>query len=48
MAGDLVDEDNVPIIESNRPPAIDHDLGEIARSFGKWAKGQKLSFASES
>ncbi len=45
--GNLVDEDGVPITESNRPPAIDHDLNEIAEAFLKWGKEQGLEFLSE-
>ncbi|MBI4663205.1 MAG: N-6 DNA methylase [Verrucomicrobia bacterium] len=45
--GNLVDEDDAPITESNRPPAIDHDLNEIAEAFLKWGKEQGLTFLSE-
>jgi len=42
LQGNQVDEEGVPVTESGRPPAIDHDLDEIADSFLKW--GRKLGF----
>jgi type I restriction enzyme M protein len=44
-SGNLVDDDGVPVIESNRPAAIDHDLGDIADAFKNWALEEQLSFA---
>jgi type I restriction enzyme M protein len=45
--GNLIDDDGVPIIESNKPPAVDHDLNEISSAFRKWANKQRLSFAAD-
>lgn len=45
--GNLVDEDGVPVIESGRPPAIDHDLDEIADAFIQWGREQGFSFLEE-
>jgi len=42
--GNLVDENNISVTESGKPPAIDHDLNEIADSFIEWGIKQKLSF----
>ncbi len=42
--GNLVDESNISVTESGKPPAIDHDLNEIADSFIEWGIKQKLSF----
>jgi hypothetical protein len=39
-----MDEDGVPIAESGRPPAIDHDMDEIAEAFVTWGKRQELPF----
>jgi type I restriction enzyme M protein len=45
--GNLIDEDDKPIAESYRPPAIDHDLDEIARAFVAWGREEGLSFCQE-
>jgi type I restriction enzyme M protein len=45
--GNLVDENNKPITESDHSPAIDHDLDEIAEAFLKWGKEQGLEFLTE-
>ena len=45
--GNQIDEDGVPITESGRPPAIDHDLDEIAEAFLEWGRYQGLTFLSE-
>lgn len=42
--GNYVDENSVPITESGRPPAIDHDMNEIAEAFVAWGKKQKFPF----
>jgi type I restriction enzyme M protein len=42
--GNLVDEEGKPIVESGRPPAIDHDLEEIAEGFVRWGQEQGLPF----
>ena len=44
--GNSVDEDGVPITESGKPPAIDHDMDEIAEAFIAWAQEQGFSFLS--
>lgn len=45
--GNQVDEDGVPIAESGRPAAIDHDLNEIANAFLEWGRAQGFSFLQE-
>lgn len=45
--GNYVDESDTPITESGRPPAIDHDLHEIADAFVDWGTKQGFSFLSE-
>lgn len=45
--GNLIDEDGVPVTESGKSPAIDHDLEEIANAFIKWGIGQGFSFLTE-
>ena len=45
--GNLIDEEGIPITESNKPPAIDHDLDEIADSFVSWGKTQGFQFLQE-
>ena len=45
--GSLIDEDGKPITESYRPPAIDHDLDEIAEGFVAWGRKEGLSFCVE-
>lgn len=45
--GNLIDEDGIPVTESGKSPAIDHDLDEIADAFIKWGKDQELSFLIE-
>ncbi|MBE7370032.1 restriction endonuclease subunit M [Ramlibacter pallidus] len=42
--GNLVDEEGVPVTESGRPPAIDHDLDEIADAFIQWGSEQGFGF----
>ena len=44
--GNQVDEDGVPVIESGRPAAIDHDLDKIANAFVDWAWEQGFSFVA--
>jgi type I restriction enzyme M protein len=46
--GNQVDENNVPVTESGRPPAIDHDLNEIAEAFLRWGADMGLEFIVES
>jgi type I restriction enzyme M protein len=46
-AGNEVDDDGVPITESARPAAINHDLNEIAVAFLEWGRDQGLSFLME-
>lgn len=45
--GNYVDESGVPITESGRPPAVKHDLDEIASAFLSWGKKQKFPFLME-
>ena len=46
--GNQIDEDGNPTTESNKPPAIDHDLDEIAEAFVAWGKyEQGFSFLVE-
>jgi type I restriction enzyme M protein len=45
--GNYVDESGVPITESGRPPAVEHDLFEIADAFISWGKEQNFNFLSE-
>lgn len=42
-----IDEDGVPVIESGRPAAIDHDLDGIADAFVKWGREQRFNFLAE-
>ena len=42
-----MDEMGVPITESGRPPAIDHDMNGIAEAFVAWGKGQNFPFLAE-
>ena len=42
--GNYVDEEGVPITESGKPPAIDHDMDEIAEAFVSWGQEQGFSF----
>lgn len=42
--GNLIDEDGIPVTESGKSPAIDHDLDEIANAFIECGKGQGFSF----
>lgn len=46
-AGNRIDENGVPIAESGKPPAIDHDLDEIANAFIEWGKNEGFSFLTE-
>ena len=43
-SGNLVDDAGTPVTESNRPPAIDHDLNEIAAAFTEWGRTEGLPF----
>lgn len=46
--GNRIDEDKIPVIESGKSPAIDHDLDEIAEAFLAWGKTQqRFSFLLE-
>jgi len=45
--GNQVDEEGVPIVESGRPAAIDHDLDEIADAFLTWGREQGFKFLAE-
>jgi hypothetical protein len=47
VKGNQIDEDGVPVIESGRPAAINHDLDEIADAFVKWGREQRYSFLAE-
>ncbi len=42
--GRLLDDDGVPVIQSNRPAAVDSDLDEIATAFRAWADENGVSF----
>lgn len=44
--GNFIDESGVPITESGRPPAVEHDLFEIADAFISWGKKQGFKFLS--
>ena len=46
-AGNLVDEEGLPLTVGNGPPAIDHDLDEIAQAFVNWGKSEGLSFLGD-
>ena len=46
--GNQVDEQGIPVTESGRPAAIDHDLNAIAEAFLTWASEQGLSFLAGS
>ena len=45
--GNLIDEAGIPVLESNKPAAIEHDLMEISAAFKSWAISQQLSFARD-
>jgi type I restriction enzyme M protein len=45
--GNFVDDEGKPITETSRPPAIDHDLDEIAAAFVDWGKAQGFTFLLE-
>ncbi|MDR1838215.1 MAG: N-6 DNA methylase [Treponema sp.] len=45
--GNQIDEDGVPVTESSRPAAIDHDLDDIANAFLAWGCEQGFSFLQE-
>lgn len=45
--GNQVDEEGVPVTESGRPAAIDHDLDDIAEAFEKWGREQGFHFLAE-
>lgn len=45
--GNLVDDEGVPVTESGRPAAIDHDLDDIADAFVKWGRKQGFQFLVE-
>jgi type I restriction enzyme M protein len=45
--GNQVDDEGVPVTESLRPAAIDHDLDEIADAFVKWGREQGFNFLAE-
>lgn len=46
-SGSLIDEDGRPITESYRPPAIDHDLDDIAQGFIEWGRQQGFFFCED-
>jgi type I restriction enzyme M protein len=45
--GNQIDDQGKPVTESGHPPAIDHDLDEIADAFLKWGKEQGFNFLQE-
>jgi len=45
--GSIVDENGIPITQSNKPAAIDHDLDEIANAFINWGRKQDLVFLKD-
>ena len=46
--GNQIDEDGNPITESGKPPAINHDLDDIAEAFIEWGKSEQgFSFLVE-
>lgn len=45
--GNQVDDEGVPVTESLRPAAIDHDLDKIADAFVKWGREQGFNFLAE-
>ena len=45
--GIQIDEDGVPVTESGRPAAIDHDLDDIANAFVKKKQKEGLHFLAE-
>lgn len=45
--GNLVDTEGITITESNRAPAIDHDLGEIANEFIEWGRKEGFRYLNE-
>ena len=47
QSGNQIDEQGLPVTESGRPAAINHDLDEIADAFVAWGKDQGFSFLSE-
>jgi type I restriction enzyme M protein len=44
----IIDEDGVPVAESGKPAAVDHDLDAIATAFVSWGKTQGFSFLKDS
>jgi type I restriction enzyme M protein len=45
--GNFLDEEGRPTVESGRPPAIDHDLDEIAQGFLAWGLREGLQFCDQ-
>ena len=45
--GNQIDEDGIPVTESGRPAAIDHDLDDIANAFLAWGCEQRFNFLQE-
>ena len=45
--GNQIDEDGIPVTESGRPAAINHDLDDIANAFFAWGREQGFSFLQE-
>ena len=43
--GRLLDSEGVPVIESDRPAAVDSDLDDIANAFRQWRKQNGISFS---
>lgn len=43
-SGAVIDQEGIPITESGRPAAIDHDLAEISTAFIAWGKSEGLPF----
>jgi type I restriction enzyme M protein len=43
-AGRLLDEDGVPVVDSNKPAAVDSDLDEIATAFQRWRAQNGVRF----
>jgi type I restriction enzyme M protein len=43
-SGNLVDANGESILISNQPPAIDHDLDQIAEEFVNWGRSEGLNF----
>ncbi len=44
--GNVIDEDGKPVSESYRPPAIDHDLDDIADAFILWGMREGFAFCA--